>query len=304
MAGTIWEFFGYRADDVSSAAIDAANAYQCPILGDTCEKRLHSGGDGPAGVCSIKPMTSAPVVCCPVRLYSDDYKVLKDVAGIAFRPGLRLVPGGSAVPIAIRDREQVVAVFGKRWGGELRVPKKSGSGGYWVDWVLALVNELGELEEFVAVEVQTIDTTGNYKNGRRMLLDSREVVKTTAGLNWENVNKRILPQLVYKGQLLQRESLCRRGLFFVAPQAVFKEVIKRVGGIEKLPTYALQPASVTFLAYDYQDGAPVDGELLPLELAVQHSTTVYKLQEAFNNVQLTDEDVYTRAILDGLGLID
>ncbi|UPU89690.1 hypothetical protein LGT36_002295 [Demequina sp. TMPB413] len=280
----------------------AAEQYRCPILDSRCEKQLHTTGDGPAGVCSIKPMTSSPVVCCPIRLYADEYRVLRDVADIAFGPGPKLVPGGSAVPVAMRDGRPVVAVFGKRWGGELRVPKKSGTGGYWVDWVLALVNERGDLEEFVAVEVQTIDTTGNYKNGRRALLDTREVVKTTVGLNWENVNKRILPQLVYKGQLLQRESLCRKGLFFVAPRAVYNEVIKRVGGVEKLPTYALQPASVTFLAYDYLQREPVDGDVAPLERAVQHSTTVYKLQEAFNNVQLTDADVYTHAILDGLGL--
>ena len=43
---------------------------------------------------------------------------------------------------------------------------------------------------------------------------------SNAGMNWENVNKRILPQLIYKGHVLRREELCRKGLFFVCPKHV------------------------------------------------------------------------------------
>lgn len=275
----------------------------CPILGSKCEKVLHDASVGPAGVCSVKPMTSAPVICCPIRLYADDYRLLRDVAELAFDGDFDLVPGNGAVPRAMESQKPVIAVFGKKWGGELRVPKKSGSGGYWVDWILALVNAEGDLVEFVAVEVQTIDTTGNYRNGRTALLaGDRRIEKTTVGLNWENVNKRILPQLIYKGQLLQREALCKRGLFFVCPSPVYREVIKRVGGRDQLPGYALQPASVTFMAYDYSDSEPIDGEIVPISLESRHSTTVYKMQEAFNNVTLTDENVYRDSILMGLGL--
>jgi len=303
MAGTIWEFFGYRTDDPSAAASASVNQRACPFVGGVCEKRLHSEDDGPAGVCAIKPIRSGPVICCPIRLYADGYKVLRDVADLAFGPGLPLKPGANAVPFALEHRAPVVAVFGKRWGGELRVPKKAGLGGYWVDWVLALINPQGNLEEFVAVEVQTIDTTGNYKNGRAALIEGRGVVPTSAGFNWENVNKRILPQLIYKGQLLQREELCKKGLFFVAPQAVFNVMLDRVGGLERVPKYALQPAAITFLAYDYAEGMPTPGQLAPLARTTRHTTTVYKVQEAFNNVQLTDENVYRKAILEGLGLV-
>jgi len=83
--------------------------------------------------------------------------------------------------------------------------------------LMAKLDSTGELEEFVAVEVQTIDATGNYRNGFEALKASRSIVKTTAGLNWENVSKRILPQLVYKGQVLQREEMCKKGFFSSAP---------------------------------------------------------------------------------------
>lgn len=72
--------------------------------------------------------------------------------------------------------------------------------------------------EFTAIEVQTIDTTGNYRLSRLALFEpERRIVKSTVGLNWENVNKRIIPQIVYKGQVLQRERLNKTGLWFVTP---------------------------------------------------------------------------------------
>ena len=38
MAGTISEFFGYRAEDKSGVAIKAAADKKCPFLGAACTK--------------------------------------------------------------------------------------------------------------------------------------------------------------------------------------------------------------------------------------------------------------------------
>jgi len=66
--------------------------------------------------------------------------------------------------------------------------------------------------------------------------------------------------------------------------------------------YALQPASITFLAYDHDAAATTSaGRLVPLELQRERSTTVYKVQEAFNNVTLPSENVYRNAIEHALG---
>ena len=227
--------------------------------------------------------------------------MLRDVVKIAFDRDYPLVPGGEAAEAARNASASLVAVFGKRWGGELRLPQKSGAGSYFVDWVLALLDAQGELQEFVAVEVQTIDTTGNYRNGREALLEHpRRNESTTAGLNWENVNKRILPQLIYKGQVLQREAVCRKGLFFVCPAPIYDRVMLRLGGAKGLVRYALQPASITFLAYEHDAAGSANGTLVPLSALPQHSTTVYKVQEAFNNVTLPDENVYRDAIVAAL----
>ncbi|MBX3068823.1 MAG: hypothetical protein KF867_08145 [Cryobacterium sp.] len=296
MSGTIYEFFGYRSSDRSEIAVRAAHEKRCPFINDICQKRLSDGTI--SGVCTVKPVTSKPVICCPIRLYADEYKILKDIAECSFAYGIPIFAGGVAVAEARLRGAPVVAVFGKRWGGELRLPQKDGVGNYYVDWVLALLDSEGVLKEFVAVEVQTIDTTGNYRASRDGLLSkSRDVIQSTVGLNWENVNKRIIPQLVYKGQVLQREEKCRKGLFFVCPTPVYEKIVARLGGEENLVKYALQPASITFLAYDlWEQTVTGEGEPLDVELDKTRSTTVYKVQEAFNNVTLPSENIYETAI--------
>ena len=298
MASTIWEFFGYRADDFSPAAIKTAADNLCPYINAPCQKKFRDGVI--AGVCTLQQRSGSRVICCPIRLYADNYEILNQVSEKAFGGKYRLIPGTEAANYARTNNETIVAVFGKGWGGELRLPQKSGRGGYFVDWVLALIDEQGELSEFTAVEVQTIDTTNSYREGYEALIKGREIVDTKAGLNWENVNKRILPQLIYKGQVLQREERCRKGLFFVCPQPVYERIMERLGGQEGLIKYALQPASITFMAYEHKYKPHEDGHPVPLTNSVTHSTTVYKVQEAFNNVTLPDENVYMKAILRAL----
>lgn len=300
MVGSIFEFFGYLSNDDSDVAKLAADTQTCPMNGETCQKTFNDGVI--SGVCAVKPMTSDPVICCPIRLYAEDYLILSDISARVFGPDLQLIAGRNAVKHAVEHQEICIAVFGKGWGGELRLPQKSKKGSYFVDWVLAKLNKQGELLEFVAVEVQTIDTTGTYRSGFEALKKDRSVKKTSVGLNWENVAKRILPQLIYKGQILQREELCRSGLFFVCPAPVFDRIMERLGGQEGLIRYALQPASITFAVYDYDmPDKMTPARIVPLKNTVTHSTTVYKLQEAFNNVTLPEENVYRNAILRALG---
>jgi hypothetical protein len=299
----VFEFFGRPATDTSQHARDLAEAKHCPFIGERCEKTLSDGKV--AGVCSIKPVTSGPVICCPIRLYGDGYKILRDVSAIAFEPGLKLVPGREARSVARATGEAVVGVFGRRWGGELPLPRKKGGGSYFIDWILARIEANGELTEFTAVEVQTIDTTGNYRNGILALEDAvRSVVKTTAGLNWENVSKRIIPQLIYKAQVLQRETKVNRGLFFVCPAPVFNKIEERLGGIDALPVYPMKGGTITFLSYDYAriQGQPLatEGEL-PIEQTRSHTTSVDRFQFAFNNVALSQGDAYGDAIEKVLG---
>jgi hypothetical protein len=301
----LFEFFGYAATDHSPEAIRSVETMDCPFQEAGCTKKLLNV---PTGACSLKqPTIPSPTIICPTRLYADNHQILQDVADRAFGPGLKLVTGLSATAAAIESGERVVAVFGKGSGGEMRLPQREGMGSYWVDWILALLNADGSLEEFVAVEVQTADTTGKYLASREgMLSPGRHIVESTAGVNWENVCKRIITQLVYKGQLLQREESCKKGLFFICPLPVFKRVMGRLGGQAGLTPVHFQSHAITFMAYDYV--APGDREVgQPIKLSheVQHTTSVAKLQERFGNVELPEPNVYRSAIqaaLDGVSL--
>ena len=293
MASNIVEFFGYAPADVSKAASQARTAKRCPFLGDTCQKTLSDGSI--SGVCTLKPKTSGPVICCPYRLYSDDYRILSDVAEAAFGGNVQLFRGNDAKSQKAKSGKINVAVFGKRWGKELRLPNRGRAGGYYVDWVLARLNAKGELEEFVAVEVQSIDTTGNYQNERLAYLNGDEFTgASTAGFNWENVNKRILPQLIYKGHVLRRERLCKHGLFFVCPQPVYNRIRERLGG--NLLAYNLQPGSLSLMWYDV-GVAVTAGQSRRLEFKGRFTTTVDQIALAFTSPSnLPDENVYEAAI--------
>lgn len=297
MAGYISEFFGYRSSDKSEDALYASVRKKCPFLGGFCTKILARNKEI-SGVCTIRQKTigSPDVICCPNRLYADNYKLLRDISNRAFLKKLNLYAGRVAVDKA-KEEKGAIAVFGKGWGGELRLPQRKGTGSYFVDWVLARLDENGELVEFTAIEVQTIDTTGNYQTARESLLKGREIVSDTVGFNWENVSKRIIPQLIYKGQVLQREDLCKTGLFFVAPQPVYERVLERLGGKDKLPKFPSQPASIHFISYDKDCSISLrDGLITPLHIVEEHCTTVYKIQEAFSSLSLPEGNVYRTAI--------
>lgn len=299
MSGYISEFFGYRAEDMSNIAMENMAKQICPFLSTFCTKAL---GDKTnrilSGVCAVRQVSagSPDVICCPNRVYAENYKMLSTIAEKAFGKEYNLYAGRLAVQKAKED-SGAIAVFGHGWGGELPLPKRKGKGSYYVDWILAQLDDTGDLVEFTAIEVQTIDTTGTYQNARRALIDSHKIEKDTVGLNWENVSKRIIPQIIYKGQILQREELCRSGLYFVCPKPVYDRVLERLGGKDKLPQFPTQPAAIHFLAYDYITDAPIeDGEIKPLGVIEEYCTTVYKVQEAFSAVNLPDQNVYRDAI--------
>jgi hypothetical protein len=301
MAGYISEFFGYRAEDKSETALKVAASGICPFIGSQCTKTL-SRDNLVAGVCAIRQKTvgALSVICCPNRLYADEYKMLRVIADRAFRQEFKLYAGRTAVERA-KLEGGAVAVFGHGWGGELRLPQRGGTGSYFVDWVLARLDGKGELAEFTAIEVQTIDTTGNYRTARESLMTRREIVADTVGLNWENVSKRIIPQLIYKGQVLQREDLCRTGMYFVCPNPVYARVLRRLGGKDHIPKFPTQPASIHFVSYDHVNGVKmVDGVCRPLGIVEEHCTTVYKVQEAFSALNLPEGNVYRDAIMRSL----
>jgi hypothetical protein len=294
MASNIVELFGYSPTDPTPLAVNARSQKWCPFIGSTCLKTLSDGSE--SGACTLKPMTSGPVICCPYRLYANEYQILKDVAKLAFGPNCKLFPGKQAKNMSVSPDEHRIAVFGKHWGKELRLPNRGKSGGYFVDWILARLDGQGQLAEFVAAEVQSIDTTGNYQAERRAHLDGVPFIgSSTAGFNWENVNKRILPQLIYKGHVLRRERLCHKGLYFICPKPVHDKIRERLGG--HLMEYRPQPGALSLLWYDIATEQAEHGLIRNLYQVGAFTTTVDQVALAFTSPSnLPDSNVYEAAI--------
>ena len=296
MSLRIIELFGYSPADSTNSAILHRSDLRCPFLRDRCTKTLSDGIV--SGVCTVKQVNSGSIICCPVRLYATDYQILLDIAAESFGEGVHLVAGSASLE-EVRDGK-AVAVFGKRWGRELHLPQRGGVGSYFVDWVLAHLSSDGTLREFVAVEVQTIDTTGNYRAERLAHMEGKAFAgNSKAGINWENVSKRILPQLIYKGHVLRREKLCTKGLFFVCPTPIYERIVRRLGG--ELLDYMPQPGSLTFRHYDLGPDLG-QGEIRDLLFKGQRTTTVEQVANALSSASnLPAAGVYQKAIEMELG---
>lgn len=224
-------------------------------------------------------------------MYAHEYRILLDVAIDAFGAGARLC---RALGDAHGDGRDVM-VFGKRWGKELRLPNRGKGGGYFVDWVLALLDADKRLSGFVAIEVQTMDTTGSYEAEVRAHLNGKPLDRvSTAGINWENVSKRILPQIIFKGHVLRNEPLCTKGMYFICPAPVHDRIFTRLGG--DLREYHLHSGAITFRWYDLGPTAH-PGLRRDLVFGGQKTTTVDQVALAFTSPKnLPDAGVYESAI--------
>lgn len=120
------------------------------------------------------------------------------------------------------------------------------------------------------------------------------------GLNWENVNKRILPQLIFKGRVLQRERRCEKGLYFVVPEAMYERILQRLGG--DLEEYPPGRGSVTFLRYSISKIAVV-GQIRRVERVGVTRTNVESIAARFSGGRdLPDPGEFERHIRHALGL--
>lgn len=88
MALKVTEFFGFSPLD--PAARPFVEELKCPFVDGKCIKPEH-------GACSAEPLTLAePVMCCPNRIYGEDFRALKDLAAEAFGPGCNLIKPSEA----------------------------------------------------------------------------------------------------------------------------------------------------------------------------------------------------------------
>lgn len=287
MATWIEEFHGATPGSLKSRT-NAAKRW-CPFVDTKC-KKSRSGG-----ACVLSAESNPSVIICPNRLYGNNFRVIREVAQEVF--------GANAEPLkpeeaadrftngAITGHE--IIVYGQGFGSELGIAAPSQTGGrggfFKMDYVLAKPS-MSDLmpEAMVAIEVQSIDTTNSYAGVSQSFYDTAPGIPietkehlSTAGFNWENVNKRILPQVIYKGQALRRERLAKHGLYFILPDAVYQKIQTRLGGsLDALPQ---GPGTVTFKTYDL--GAPDAEGTRSLEFVQRFTTSVDLIAYAFISPQ-------------------
>jgi hypothetical protein len=93
----------------------------------------------------------------------------------------------------------------------------------------------GALNAFVPCEVQSIDTTGNYRAmWDAYAREAARIPKSSHGMNWANVSKRLISQLILKGAIASSSSLCTRGFYFVVPDRVYDRFERLIGKVEEV----------------------------------------------------------------------
>ncbi|MDP2232263.1 MAG: NotI family restriction endonuclease, partial [Actinomycetota bacterium] len=233
MQRTVQELFTYPATDKSVEARQARAAFHCPILNVACTKNNDDGAEendpvlyGPLGVCSVfnpQPPGPSPVTClCPARLYDKGYPTLRRLAkDVLEEPSLETYMFGEWL---VKGAPDGIVLVGKNEPGEVRTDAGS------LDWVAAYCRG-GRLVKYAGIEAQAIDTTGNYRANRAALMrEDTDIPASGHGLNWENVNKRIIPQLLRKGVLLKELSGEHAvGLGFLVDANVYSKFETRLG---------------------------------------------------------------------------
>lgn len=248
---TLAEIFGHAPADASRDARMLWDTGMCPFTSTTCGKINHNSGLI-YGTCSAKT-GERTVIICPNRLYANKYNCIREVAKEAF----------GARPMVMfneywekRDRlanEEIVVALGQNSGREVKLGTSLS-----MDWVLALVKHR-KLVEYVGVEVQSIDITGNYRDNwhyfkHQEYLKGNRPPPSENGYNWANVHKRLIPQLIRKGLVYASSELVNHGLFFVLPEIVFKKFEDIVGqiAVNTAPTKDV----MTIHTYDLGDAVP------------------------------------------------
>lgn len=254
----ICEIFGHAPDDLTEDARSLWNIGGCPFIKAQCTKHNHDKTII-YGTCSVVSGENE-IIICPNRLYSENYKSIRNVAKDAF---------GKDVPIykfdefidKRKEKGKCVVAIGQRSGREVKV-KRSLS----MDWILALI-EKGRLLEYVGVEVQSIDITGNYRDAwhayKNLPRNKKSNIPSSGhGLNWANVHKRLIPQIIRKGLVYSKSKYVNRGLYFIVPDEVYKRFEDIIGEIPLVK----KPSKGSITVFTYELGSCVpNGQIRSLK---------------------------------------
>jgi restriction endonuclease NotI len=249
------EVFGYAIENNSPEAQRDRQRHWCPFVGKQCSKKSRDI-DYPFGVCSVR-YGGETVAICPVRFRQSE-TALTRVADHYFGTRHDLIAFSE---VSIRARV-----------------KSGRTVQYTFDYVLVKHKPLStEIEDFVVVEFQTVDTTSTGK--LRIALEefvTGESIQDRSygfGLNWANVWKRCFTQILRKGTIVENWG---HKIYWVAQEPAYRHLVDGYG----LYDLSYDPVHATvFTVYDLEQGS--DGYTLA-ESRIE-SSTIEGLFDAFRN---------------------
>lgn len=177
------ELFGVPTDDQSTDWKSLVRSQKCPFLSGQCIKVRKSQPGVAIGTCTLSyGRQQEPVIVCPHRLL-ERHQIFTDC--------LHLLT--NHIP-----------------GNELHILRELSIPGGNVDFVLASVNGK-KVHDFVAIELQSMDTTGTiwperqrFLKARGMQIETRSASSAkTFGINWKMTAKTTLVQLHHKIQTFE-----------------------------------------------------------------------------------------------------
>ena len=175
-------------------------------------------------------------------------------------------------------------------GSGSEVSTKTANGNLSMDWVIQRYhNEHGIIipVDYIGIEVQSIDITGNYKDAwhaYNAIHCGREVScipNSGHGLNWANVHKRLIPQIIRKGQIYKKSNRCA-GFFFILPEVVFSKFEELLGEIEH--QLSASKNNLSILTYKL-DPETAQGHIRPISLTKVIHYRLEDIIKAFSSTE-------------------
>jgi len=253
----IVEIFGYAPNDTSKAARSLWKIGACPFVSVPCVKHNHDSSVI-YGTCSVTS-PNGDCMICPNRLYANHFETLHAVSIDAFGN----IPFYTYQEF-VRHRQDAgpfVVALGHHSGHEINIKQA-----FSMDWVLAKV-ENAELKEYTGIEVQSIDITGNYRDNwyaYKNIAPNKVIPPSEHGMNWANVHKRLIPQIIRKSIVYSRSDYVKSGLYFIVPEIVYQKFEEIIGDDIPLVNYQ---ASDVITVHTYQLGPAVpEGKIRDLEM--------------------------------------
>ena len=289
------EIFGYSPIDTSPECRSLWQLGACPFINKKCSKTNHDKTII-YGTCSVVSPYGNCIIC-PKRLYANNYYALKKVAQDTFGKGLEFLTFEEYIPKRNSDKIFIVAL-GQNSGKEVQVGQQLS-----MDWVLAKIGH-GNLLEYTGIEVQSIDITGNYRDcwyAYKNLTPESTIPSSGHGMNWANVHKRLIPQLIRKSLVYSRSNLVKSGLYFILPEIVYKKFEDIIGSDIPL-TKEKGPDVITVHTYSLSGEVPL-GKQRDLILDRKIRFTLNEFSKRFiNGPSLPSGEDLDNAIRKVLGL--